>query len=150
ELFIIPSSSMQPTLQIGDRILVKKTDNYQPQQGDLVVFFAPEAAKKNDLFVQENKEVIYIKRIIGQPRQTVQVRQGVIYLDGQPLSEDYAVTPPNYEVTSLVLSEQMYWVLGDNRNESFDSHIWGSLPAKNIIGQAYKIIFPPQRVRSLL
>ncbi|MDB9315855.1 signal peptidase I [Spirulina sp. CS-785/01] len=150
ELFIIPSSSMQPTLQIGDRILVKKSDNYQPQPGDLVVFVAPEAAQKNDPFTDPDEEIIYIKRIIGQPGQTLQVRRGVVYLNQSPLNEDYLASPPHYEVRSQLIPEQMYWVLGDNRNESFDSHVWGFLPEQNIIGQAYKIVFPPQRVRSLL
>lgn len=150
ELFIIPSSSMQPTLQIGDRILVNKSKNISLQRGDLVVFFAPEAAKQLDPTGQSQATTIYIKRIIGQPEETLTVTQGRVYINGIPLTENYIAASPNYEIPSQPLPERMYWVLGDNRNASFDSHVWGVLQEQKIIGKAYKIVFPPHRVGSLI
>lgn len=150
EMFVVPSSSMQPTLQIGDRILVTKFVPSLPQQGDLVVFVAPERALALDPKIPPDEEIFFVKRAIASGGQTVKVTGGLVYVNDRPLRENYTLTPPTYELPPQQIPPHSYWVLGDNRNNSFDSHIWGILPAKNIIGRAYKIIFPLWRSRSLL
>lgn len=150
EMFSVPSSSMQPTLQIGDRILVEKFAHYQPKLGDLVVFTAPETASNLDPQDTPDREIFYVKRAIASPGQTVKVTGGLVYVNEQPLQENYLTAPPTYELAPQQIPPNSYWVLGDNRNDSFDSHVWGILPAENIIGRAYKIIFPVFRSRSLL
>ncbi|MEM9541895.1 MAG: signal peptidase I [Cyanobacteria bacterium P01_E01_bin.42] len=150
EMFVVPSSSMQPTLQIGDRILVTKFARYRPQPGDLVVFVAPERALALDPKLPSDEEIFFVKRAIASGGQTVKVTGGLVYVDNRPLSENYILAPPTYELSPQQIPPHSYWVLGDNRDRSFDSHIWGILPAENIIGRAYKIIFPLGRSRSLL
>ncbi|MBP0019888.1 MAG: signal peptidase I [Cyanobacteria bacterium SBLK] len=150
EIFVVPSSSMQPTLHIGDRILVTKFASYRPQPGDLVVFVAPERALALDPKLPPNEEIFFVKRAIASGGQTVKVTGGLVYVNDRPIRENYALAPSTYELPPQQIPPQSYWVLGDNRNNSFDSHIWGVLPAENIIGRAYKIIFPLGRSRSLL
>ncbi len=147
DIFEIPSDSMVPTLQVGDRLLVDKTTR-RIKSGDVVVFRAPPAAQKLDSTVRSDQ--FFVKRVIGQPGQTVQVAAGRVAVDYLPLSEPYIAEPATYELAAQVGPPQAYFVLGDNRNNSFDSHVWGWLPAKQIVGRAYKIYFPFGRVRSLL
>lgn len=145
EMFIIPSKSMQPTLQINDRIFVSRSRNYRPQRGDVVVFRPSDAIKATDPDAQ-----FYIKRVIGKPWEKVQVHNGIVYVNDQPLKEDYIAEPPNYEWGPEVVPVNHYLVLGDNRNNSFDSHAWGFLPKKYLVGQAYKVYWPLDRVKSLI
>jgi len=145
-MFIIPSQSMHPTLETGDRLFVAKNENYQPQRQDIIVFHPPEKLKELD----PQPANYYIKRIIGLPGEIVTIQSGIVYINDQPLIEDYLAENPDYEFKSPVIPTDQYFVLGDNRNDSFDSHIWGTLPKKNIFGKAYKIYWPLQRVRSLL
>lgn len=79
----------------------------------------------------------------------VQIIHGQVWVNRQPLDEPYASTA-DYTVEPTTVPTATYFVLGDNRNESGDSHVWGVLPAGNILGQAYKIYWPPARVQSLL
>ncbi len=140
---------MQPTLQVGDKILVKKSSPYLPKRGDLIVFKEPKVAKALDSDPYK-KDIFFIKRIIGEPGQVVRVSGGVVYVNDQPLQEPYIAEPPAYELAPETVPSESYLVLGDNRNNSFDSHVWGFLPKRQIVGQAYKIYWPPERIRSLL
>ena len=153
EAFVIPSDSMKPTLQIGDRILVHKTANYLPQDvGDIVVFrvFAAIESFSDQTGVKTPEDTIYIKRVIGIPGAKIAVDQGQVYLNGQPLQENYLQEAPNYKLSPLTVPQESYFVLGDNRNNSLDSHIWGFLPKQYIVGHAYKIFWPIGRQKSLL
>jgi signal peptidase I len=145
ERFIIPSISLQPTLQINDIVFVRKSPNYVPQKGDIVVFTPSENIKAADSDVSD----YYIKRIIATAGNEVEVKQGKVYLNNKPLQEPYIAESPEYELNSLIIPENHYLVFGDNRNNSFDSHIWGLLPKDVIVGQAYKIGWPPQRIQPL-
>ncbi len=145
EQFIIPSPSMMPTLQVGDRVLVTQSTNYQPQRGDIVVFHPPEALKDAETETAE----FFIKRVIGLPGDSISVRQNQVYLNEQALNEPYIAQPPLYHLNSLKVPPNAYFLLGDNRNDSLDSHVWGFLPQELIFGKAYKISWPLNRVQSL-
>ena len=150
ELFEIPSKSMSPTLEVGDRVFVRKSRNYSPRQGDVMVFKIPEAAKLLDSRTNSNEERYFIKRVIGEPGEVVSVTNGVVYINEQPLQESYIAAPPAYEWEAESVPPNSYFVMGDNRNNSFDSHVWGFLPKRYIVGRAYKIYWPPSRNKSLL
>ncbi|OLP17757.1 signal peptidase I [Leptolyngbya sp. 'hensonii'] len=145
EPFIVPSSSMLPTLQVGDRIFVDKSPAYRPRQEDLIVFQAPQAALAGD----SKKIRFYVKRIIGEPGQIIQVKDWRVYVDGLPLQENYIAEPPAYLWGPKTVPPGSYFVMGDNRNDSFDSHVWGFLSQSQIIGRAYKIYWPPRRIKAL-
>lgn len=145
ERFTIPSQSMLPTLQVGDEILVNKSKNYLPQQGDVIVFKLPKKAQTQN----SEKDVFFVKRVIGEPGQVIQVKNGVAYSNNQPLPETYIAQSPRYEFGPIRVPPAHYLVLGDNRNDSYDSHIWGFLPAHKIVGKAYKIYWPPNRIHPL-
>ena len=149
ELFEIPSKSMLPTLQVGDQVFVNKSSTYSPQRGDLVVFRVPQAARILQTEADKKDEQFFIKRVIGQPGQVVRIAEGVVYIDNQPLQESYITEPPAYDWGPMMVPAESYFVMGDNRNKSFDSHIWGFLPGYYLVGQAYKIFWPPERIQSL-
>jgi signal peptidase I len=150
ELFEIPSNSMLPTLQVGDRIFVKKSSDYSPQRGDVIVFRSPEAAKILQAEVDKKEEQFFIKRVIGEPGQAVRVADSIVYIDNLPLQEAYIAEPPAYEWGPKSVPAESYFVMGDNRNKSFDSHVWGFLEQSYIVGRAYKIYWPPERIQSLM
>ncbi|WAL61230.1 signal peptidase I [Thermocoleostomius sinensis] len=143
----IPSDSMVPTLEIGDRLVVEKVSYYlrSPQTGDIVVFDPP-------LQLQEfgyAPDKAFIKRIIGTPGDVVQIQTGCVYLNGHPLVEPYVAEPPAYDMPAVRVPAQQYFVMGDNRNNSNDSHVWGFLPRENIIGRAVFRFFPLNRLGPL-
>ncbi|GAB4378721.1 MAG: signal peptidase I [Elainellaceae cyanobacterium] len=140
----IPSDSMMPTLAIGDRLVVEKVSYYlhSPQTGDIVVFDPP--AQLQEFGYAPDKA--FIKRIIGEPGDVVQVQDQHVYLNGQPLAEDYIAEPPAYEMPAVRVPEGQFFVMGDNRNNSNDSHVWGYLPQENIIGRAVFRFYPFDRV----
>ena len=148
-LFIIPSRSMVPSLQVGDNILVKKSSKYQIQQGDIIVFEAPPEVKKLDKNVAPQTTQFYVKRAIAKPGQTVEIKDGLVYINGQPQEEKYIAEAPKYQWGPADVPAHSYFVLGDNRNKSFDSHIWGFLPERYLVGRADKIYWPPERIMPL-
>lgn len=140
----IPSDSMLPTLHQGDRLVVEKVSYlfHLPHRGDIVVFEPPEALQSQGY----SKDQVFIKRIIGEPGQTVSVSQGRVYINNKPLTEDYIAELPAYELVAAPIPEEKFFVMGDNRNDSNDSHIWGFLPKKNIIGRAVFRFWPLSRI----
>ncbi|MGB3769228.1 MAG: signal peptidase I [Phormidesmis sp.] len=148
EARFIPSGSMIPTLQIDDRLVVEKI-SYRfnpPKRGDIIVFRAPQKAL--DAANVQGKAA-YIKRVIGLPGETVEVKEGKVFIDGKALEEDYIQSPPTYTLPAEVVPADEYLVLGDNRNSSSDGHVWGFLPKDTIIGRAAVRFWPLNRVGSL-
>lgn len=144
--FIVPSSSMVPTLQVNDRMFVRSQPLYKPQMGDVIVFHAPDDAIAA-LDIDPN--TIFVKRVIGLPGHRIAVAQGNVFVDDVPLVEPYISQIPNYVWGPVTVPANAYVVLGDNRNESADSHIWGFLNVDDIVGKAYKIYWPPERIQPL-
>jgi signal peptidase I len=129
----VQSISMQPTLYEQDFVLVNKLAYTlgELQRRDVVVFLPPIEAEKEP----------YIKRVIGLPGDTVQVTNGVVYINDIPQQEAYKAAPPSYQGVWTV-PQGMVFVLGDNRNNSSDSHLWGMVPVDNIIGKAVVVYWP--------
>lgn len=138
----IPSSSMEPTLQINDRLIIEKMSYrfHQPKRGDVVVFNATEALQK------ENLKDAFIKRIIGLPGDEVKVINQEVIVNNKVLTEAYIKEAPNYNFGPVTVPEDQYLVLGDNRNNSYDSHYWGFVPREKFIGRASVRFWPPQRM----
>ena len=126
--------SMNPTLQHGEYVLVSRLSykTGEPQRGDIIVFSFP-MDQRQDL----------IKRVIGLPGETITIRDGELLVNGMKLEEPYIAQPPIYN-GEWAVSEGELFVLGDNRNDSKDSHQWGLLPDDNVIGKALLIYWPPQ------
>lgn len=127
---------MEPNLDDGQRLLVSKA-NYifdDPDTGDIIVFSPP----------LDPKGTPYIKRVIGLSGDTVEIKMGKVYVNGAPVDEPYISEPPNYTVKEKKVPEGDYFVLGDNRNNSNDSHNGWTVPRENIIAKAWLSIWPPQ------
>ena len=125
--------SMRPTLQDGEFVLVSKL-NYKfgaVQRGDIIVFHFPMDPKQE-----------LIKRVIGLPGDHISVNSGNVTVNGQVLNEPYIAAAPTYAGEWDVPAGQLF-VLGDNRNDSSDSHAWGLLPSENLVGKAVVIYWPP-------
>lgn len=135
----IPSGSMLPTLEVNDRLLIDKVsyDFSDPHRGDIVVFHPPESLHQHDAF---------IKRVIGLPGETIEVKDGKVFVNGQALKENYIEAPPDYHWGPETVPPKSYLVLGDNRNDSFDGHYWGFVTRDRIIGKAAVRFWPPDRV----
>lgn len=172
---LIPSESMVPTLKVGDRVMIEKLSHWwRPyQRGDVLVFYPPSTQIKNDpvswllrasgfsswLYQKEdNIDVAYIKRLIGLPGDTVDVRPGEgVFINGQHLNEPYvneiALTctqeAPVIKCGPLTLGSHEFFMMGDNRNFSSDSRFWGPLPQQRVVGRAVYKLWPLARLGSL-
>ncbi len=138
----IPSSSMEPTLEINDRLIIEKLTYHfrEPERGDVVVFNPTEVLRR------QNFKDAFIKRVIGLPGETIEIKGGKVYVNGTALKEDYTAQPPDYDYGPVTVPEGQYLVLGDNRNNSYDSHYWGFVPKENIIGRASVRFWPVNRL----
>jgi signal peptidase I len=179
----IPSGSMEPTLQIEDRLLVEKISGHfkKPiKRGDILVFYPPPSVMggdlKNDPLTLLGRwtglpffpyEKALIKRVIGLPKETIQVRHGVgVFVNGALLDEsDYVKEKPNYDLTvmgdlregrptaealgaskpedPITVPDGHFFMMGDNRNNSADSHIWGFQDESRVIGRACLLFWRP-------
>ena len=148
QAFRIPSESMVPTLEVGDRVLVNKLsyDAHGLNRGDVVVFERPPGLPSGP---DDPKDLI--KRVIGLPGDTVVARDGSIYIDDQRLDEPYL--PENIATYNLdvpvTIPEGEVWVMGDNRTNSEDSRVFGPIDDDSIVGRAFMIMWPPGRIGAL-
>lgn len=142
----IPTGSMEPTLEINDRLFIEKVSYHftLPERGDIVVFWPPDS-----LLREGERREAFIKRVIGLPGDVVEITNGTVFINDAPLQEDYIKASPNYIWGPREVPENSYLVLGDNRNNSSDSHVWGFVPQENIIGKAVVRFWPPNRVGEL-
>ncbi|MCL5291858.1 MAG: signal peptidase I [Actinobacteria bacterium] len=136
EVRVVPTGSMLPTIQIGDRLLTVKIlyKFGEPQRGDVVVFEPPEILKGR--FSEP-----FVKRVVGLPGDVIEVRDGKTYVNG----EEFRVATadrPRYDYGPRKVPNESYFMLGDNRNQSYDSHEWGFVPRQNIIAKAVLVFWP--------
>ena len=140
----IPSGSMLPTLQIKDKILVEKLSpklnfrNLSRLKNQIIIFNAPKILI--DSGYESNTALI--KRVVGTPGDKIEVKEGTLYIN-DILQNNYPTDKGiNYSVGPFIVPEDSLWVMGDNRNNSMDSHIWGFLPYKKVIGKAFIRYWP--------
>jgi signal peptidase I len=133
--FRIEGFSMLPTLEEGEYIIINKLSYYleAPERGDIIVLHFPNDRSRD-----------FIKRIIGLPGDQIEVANGVVTVNGSELNEPYINASPSY-TGSWTVPEEHYFVLGDNRNNSSDSHNWSYLPKEDIVGKAWVIYWEPDK-----
>lgn len=133
QTFVVVGTSMEPSLHDGERLFVNKLVYHlrQPQMGEVIVFQPP-----------NNNRTDYIKRVIGRPGDTVEIRAGKVYVNGLPLKESFIVSPPAYTMKPEKVPDDQFFVLGDNRNNSNDSHNGWMVPRQNIVGKAWISFWP--------
>ena len=138
----IPSLSMFPTFDVGDQLLVDKVSrNHNYLRRDVIVFNPSQTYTE----LTGNKEAL-IKRIVAIAGDSIEVRSSKVYVNGIEQDEPYVYEKPEYDLPLMKVPPGYLLVLGDNRNHSFDSHIWGFLPSENVIGRAVVKYWPPWRV----
>lgn len=145
QAFYIPSESMVPTLKVGDRVLVNKLSYSMGDvdRGDIVVFSRPGGPAADGI---ED----LIKRVVALPGETVEGREGRVYVDGAPLDESYL--EPEVETSSFppyTVPADHLWVMGDNRGASDDSRRFKSVPMDDVVGRAFVIIWPVSELGTL-
>jgi signal peptidase I len=143
---VVEGTSMLPQLHDGERLLVNKLVYYKfesvswghLERGDIVVFWYPKEPDKS-----------YVKRVIGLPGETVEVRNGVVFVNGRELNESYLDPFHNQSLPSFPakkVDEHFYFVMGDNRDNSSDSRYWGTVPEKYIYGKAFFRYWNPSNI----
>jgi signal peptidase I len=146
QAFVIPSGSMIPTLDIGDRILVNKVsyDVHAVHRGDIVVFSTP----PNDTGDAAIKDLV--KRVIGLPGDRISSANGHVYIDGRLLQEPYLPRgTTTVGIPPQTIPPGHYFVMGDNRSDSKDSRFFGPIPGKLIVGRAILRVWPINRIAIL-
>lgn len=141
----IPSLSMFPTYDVGDRLIAEKI-TYRfvrpPTPGDVIIFHPAAGIGHKDFFNDD----VFIKRIVATAGDTVEVKQGQLFVNGKAQVEPFINERPAYTMPKLVVPPGEVFVMGDNRNNSYDSHIWGPLPVENIIGRAAFNYWPVNKI----
>lgn len=131
---IVIGISMEPSFHNEQRLLINKIAYrlHEPERGDVIVF-QPANGQQGD----------FIKRIIALPNDTIEIKKEAVYINGEKLNEPYIKSPPNYTIEQQKIPENSYFVLGDNRNRSNDSHNGWVVPRQNITGKVWLSIWPP-------
>jgi len=144
QTFKIPTGSMIPTLNIGNHLMVNKFIYYfkKPRRGDILVFVYPVNPKKD-----------FIKRLIGLPGETIQIKDGSVFINGEELkapqviAERYYYNEGMYGEGMIKIPDNAYFVMGDNTRNSKDSRFWGFVPKKNLLGKAFFVYWPLIKMR---
>ncbi len=139
--FYIPSESMVPSLLVGDRIIVSKLNYHfsDPKRGDVMVFKFPLDPTRD-----------FVKRTIGVGGESLSIRNSQLYINGKVIEEDYLPEGLAFaDFGPVEVPSGSYFMMGDNRNNSDDSRVWGALPEENIIGKAVLIYWPLNRISFL-
>lgn len=134
--FRVVGNSMEPNLHDSQYLIVDKI-SYRlgsPQRGDVIVFEPPNRPDED-----------YVKRVIGRPGELVEIQNGRVFVDGQPIDEPYIAFPASYSMSPRRVGENELFVLGDNRNSSSDSHNWGMLSQDSVVGKAWVSYWPPSQ-----
>ena len=139
QAFVVPSGSMVPTLQIGDRIIVDKLSS-TIHRGDIVVFHRAPGDS-------DTEYPVLVKRVVGLPGETISSVGDTVLIDGRPIAQPWlpTLTGPCYEASLGIPTTRIppghYYVLGDCRGDSDDSRYWGTVPAANIIGKVSAVVW---------
>jgi signal peptidase I len=167
QAFFIPSASMVPTLEIGDRVLVNKLvyDFGEPQRGDIIVFEDPNAQAVDRGFFESiwhwlteglgfatAQEQDFIKRVVGVPGDQLEIVDGKVFINGEPFDEPPGVrpAPETEDFGPVTIEPDRVFVMGDNRPNSSDSRsLLGQISYEKIVGKAFVLLWPPSRVEWL-
>lgn len=135
----VPTGSMEDTIKTGSRVIINRTAYWfsEPQREDIIAFEAPD---------EEDK--IYLKRVIGLPGETIYSQDGIIYINGEALEEDYIREISYYDFGPYTIPENCYFMMGDNRNSSYDSRYWNHkyVEKEVILGKVKIEIYPEWKV----
>ncbi len=167
QAFYIPSASMEPTLEIGDRVLVNKViyKLREPQRGEIIVFAEPHPIAEPDrgalssfwhwltegLGVSSDPEKDFIKRVVALPGETIEVKQGNVFIDGKKLKEPYLHPVKDFrDYGPVTVPARSLFVMGDHRTNSNDSRYGLEfIPYDKVVGRAFVVIWPPSRAQGL-
>jgi signal peptidase I len=140
QTFYVPSGSMMPTIQPGDRILVLKL-GYRIGEGSIIVFKTPPGYRPSECSGATESDLV--KRVIGLPGDRVSSRGNTVYVNGRPLPQPYLPkgTTLGERIVPQTVPKGEYFVLGDNRDISCDSRVWGDVPASDVVGTAFLVIW---------
>ncbi len=140
EIIKVDGPSMQPTLHTDERVAVEKVTRYSglPQRGDIIIVHYPDGTDKN-----------YVKRVIGLPGETIEVKNSMVYINGQAFEEDYVSPEPYGDILPAFVPENTVYVMGDNRANSMDSRLVGPIGHDQIVGHAMATIYPFNQMRQL-
>jgi len=133
-IFVVEGASMEPNFKNGEYLIINRISYFlqNPKRGDVTVLKFPGRLQEK-----------YIKRIVGLPNETLEIKDNAVYIDGKKIREDYLPSSVNTQPDMTIrLSKNEYFVMGDNRENSNDSRIWGICPKENLIGKAIFILYP--------
>jgi signal peptidase I len=143
---------MFPAFDVGDRLVAEKLTyrwSRPPRAGDVVIFHPPfdrHEGEDRNVLAKLLDDDVFIKRVVAVAGDKVEVKNGTLFVNGAARKEPFINEKPSYVLPQLVIPEGSVFVCGDNRNNSYDSHVWGPLPTENIVGRAVFKYWPPSAV----
>jgi signal peptidase I len=134
--FVIPSASMAPAIRPGDRVTAEMGPKKLPERGEIWIVHMPRRPATG----------LAIKRVIGLPGETVEVKAGQVWINGRPLKEPYLTAPTSGALAPVTLGPEQYFLMGDNRGIAQDCRVWGPLPKTELVGRVNYRFWPPNRL----